>query len=352
MSVRIKALFVQNEKAADEARISLEENEKMSASVEAGSLAKSQALHEASEALEEMKKANETAKNEERLRIENENRERENRENLIQAIAGRINTTVDKVIEDVTVTSKKMLENAEKSENIVNMNQAEMQDVMTVTTQSDAMISDVSRATNALSQASAEISQKMKIALKVAGDAAGESKHGGELARSLKDAAEKIGGVLTIIETVADQTRLLALNAAIEAARAGDSGRGFAVVAEIVEVVDEMRSASTEVSSTLEKIETSVMRLTSAATEVSSAVEKQTNETKTIALSIDDVAQGSRQIRTSIEKMARDGMIVKTSSRSVVEGAQSVADQNSELAEKINAISVDLINSRGSVAVA
>lgn len=73
----------------------------------------------------------------------------------------------------------------------------------------------------------------------------GEVQGNAQMIEHLAEESATIGGVLTVIRSIADQTNLLALNAAIEAARAGDAGRGFAVVADEVRALAHRTQQST-----------------------------------------------------------------------------------------------------------
>ena len=81
---------------------------------------------------------------------------------------------------------------------------------------------------------------------------------------SSADVVSRLGGrsreivqIVDVISGIADQTNLLALNAAIEAARAGEHGRGFAVVAEEVrKLAESSQDAAKRITGLITEIQT------------------------------------------------------------------------------------------------
>lgn len=111
--------------------------------------------------------------------------------------------------------------------------------------------------------------------------------------------SQQIGGILDVINELAEQTNILAINASIEAAGAGDAGRRFAVVAdEIRKLADRVGGSTREIKGLVEEIRSAVHTTVMATESGSKAVDAGTRQFGDVSVAFQQIL---RLVETTME---------------------------------------------------
>lgn len=129
--------------------------------------------------------------------------------------------------------------------------------------------------------------------------------------RSLSEKIEAIWDIVTIINSIADQTKIIAFNAELEASAAGEAGKNFQIVAsEIRRLADSTVNSTSEIKSKINEIQRSSDRLITASEDGTNKIKEGDALTQNLHQTFEEIMESSEitagsagNISSSIKQM-------------------------------------------------
>nr|WP_249141987.1 methyl-accepting chemotaxis protein [Bradyrhizobium diazoefficiens] len=281
-----------------------------------------------------------------RLRAEQEEgkaRAAAERRTVLAQIADEFERSVGGVIRG-TAEAAGELQNSASSMSIVAEGTTSQSAIVAAAAEQTATnVQAVAASAEELSSSIKEIGRQVTQSSSIAQSAAQQASKTESMVSKLVESTQKIGEVMSLIQTIAGQTNLLALNATIESARAGEAGKGFAVVAnevkalsaqtakateEITSQIDAIRDATGLTAGAIREIGTTIGQMNEIAGAIAAAVEEQGAATQEIARSVQKASQGTQNVLLNIVGVREASGKVGDASSSVLHAAEQLSQQS------------------------
>jgi methyl-accepting chemotaxis protein len=269
---------------------------------------------------------------------------------MIDQLTREFNEGATSALAAVSTAASRMKGSAEKMTRVAAQAKEQTGAVASASEQAAANVQTVAAATEELSGSITEISRQVGESARIAAKAVEQVAKSEVTVTELANAANRIGEVVGLINTIAAQTNLLALNATIEAARAGEAGKGFAVVASevkslatqtarategITAQVSAIQGSTQEAVDTIKGIGQIIDKMSEIATTVASAVEEQGAATAEIARNIQQAASGTQNVSNNIVGVSSAANETGETASDVLQSSDGLAAESEALSNEV-----------------
>ncbi len=272
--------------------------------------------------------------------LEAEQRQQQQRKTDMHRLADDFEGAIGQIIQTVSSSSTELEASASTLTATAERGQQLATAVAAASEEASTNVQSVASATEELTSSVNEISRQVQESARMANEAVDQARKTNGRVSELSKAASRIGDVVELINTIAEQTNLLALNATIEAARAGEAGRGFAVVASEVKALAEQTAKATgEIGQQITGIQAATQESVGAIQEISGTIEKLSEISSTIAAAVEEQGAATQEISRNVQQAAHGTMQVSSNITDVQRGASETGSASSQVLSAAQSLS-------------
>jgi methyl-accepting chemotaxis protein len=154
--------------------------------------------------------------------------------------------------------------------------------------------------------------------------------------KRLGERSQEIGGVVNLINDIAERTHILALNASMHAASAGEAGRGFAVVAnEVQKLAENSREATSKISALVNNIQVETADTVTTMNEAISQVVRGTDLAQQAGNEMRETRETTADLVQLVQRIAASSTSQSETSQRLVERAKQIQKSTEETYEQL-----------------
>tara|TARA_R110002074_G_scaffold185528_4_gene350950 strand:- start:297 stop:2072 length:1776 start_codon:yes stop_codon:yes gene_type:complete len=274
-----------------------------------------------------------------------------------QAIAQKLESSVNAVAQQISGAAATMEEKAKSMVTSAADTDRHSTAIAAASEQAAGNVSGVASAAEELSASLQEISRQVDVSAKLSKETMDVAETTDEVVGKLAVSAGEIGNVIELINNIASQTNLLALNATIEAARAGEAGKGFAVVAsevkglaaqttsateQITSQIDGMQNATTKAVEAVKQIEEMIVRINETVQVMATALEEQNSATLEITRNVQQASASTGEVSRSVTDVSNMAAASGTSATQLLGSVGELTEFSAKLREEVAAVLTDI----------
>lgn len=243
-------------------------------------------------------------------------------------------------VEEITIEFDQINESMERAVRAINLTNEQVRTLVADNQSQTIAIDESTNAISAMASAVVGIRENAIKRTRVAEEmrvlvSDGDSKitATNEILEEVMGQLDEIGEVVTLIDSITEQTNLLSMNAAIESAHAGEFGKGFAVVAE------EIRSLAESTADNAQAINEAISKTISKVTEAHES-------SKSASAAFSKVSAHSAEMIDSFTHITREIENIDDQTRQIT----AKTDITASTADKINSYCTNLATQQETVA--